>query len=121
MCSSDLFPSHDTGCGKTTLIELLVRIYNPPRNSIYVDDYELYTIPLNVLRRDIVLVPQDIFLFSESIADNIRLGNPDASDEEVFEAARIAQVYDEIMEFEQKFETVVGERGVTLSGGQKQA
>ena len=109
-----------TGCGKTTLIELLVRIYNPPRNSIYVDDYELYTIPLNVLRRDIVLVPQDIFLFSESIADNIRLGNPDASDEEVFEAARIAQVYDEIMEFEQKFETVVGERGVTLSGGQKQ-
>ncbi|MDD3607030.1 MAG: ABC transporter ATP-binding protein [Candidatus Cloacimonas acidaminovorans] len=109
-----------TGCGKTTLIELLVRIYNPPRNSIYVDDYELYTIPLNVLRRDIVLVPQDIFLFSESIADNIRLGNPEASDEEVFEAARIAQVYDEIMEFEQKFETVVGERGVTLSGGQKQ-
>ena len=73
-----------------------------------------------VLRRDIVLVPQDIFLFSESIADNIRLGNPEASDEEVFEAARIAQVYDEIMEFEQKFETVVGERGVTLSGGQKQ-
>lgn len=75
---------------------------------------------MNVLRRDIVLVPQDIFLFSESIADNIRLGNPEASDEEVFEAARIAQVYDEIMEFEQKFETVVGERGVTLSGGQKQ-
>ena len=109
-----------TGCGKTTLIELLVRLYNPPRNSTYIDDYELYTIPLNVLRRDIVLVPQDIFLFSESIADNIRLGKPDASDEEVFEAARIAQVYDEIMEFEHKFETIVGERGVTLSGGQKQ-
>ncbi|HNW24750.1 MAG TPA: ABC transporter ATP-binding protein [Candidatus Cloacimonas sp.] len=109
-----------TGCGKTTLIELLVRIYNPPRNSIYIDDYELYTIPLNVLRRDIVLVPQDIFLFSESIADNIRLGKPDASDEEVFEAAKTAQVYDEIMEFEHKFETIVGERGVTLSGGQKQ-
>jgi len=67
-----------------------------------------------------VLVPQDIFLFSESIADNIRLGKPDASDEEVFEAARIAQVYDEIMEFEHQFGTIVGERGLTLSGGQKQ-
>ena len=67
-----------------------------------------------------MLVPQDIFLFSETIADNIRLGNPEASDEEVFEAARTAQVYDEIMEFEHKFDTIVGERGVTLSGGQKQ-
>ena len=109
-----------TGCGKTTLIELLVRIYNPPHNSIYVDGYELYKIPLSILRRDMVLVPQDIFLFSESIADNIRLGKPDASDEEVFEAARIAQVYDEIMEFEHQFGTIVGERGLTLSGGQKQ-
>ncbi|OQC05157.1 MAG: putative multidrug resistance ABC transporter ATP-binding/permease protein YheI [Candidatus Cloacimonetes bacterium ADurb.Bin089] len=109
-----------TGCGKTTLIELLVRIYNPPHNSIYVDGYELYQIPLSILRRDMVLVPQDIFLFSESIADNIRLGKPDASDEEVFEAARIAQVYDEIMEFEHQFGTIVGERGLTLSGGQKQ-
>ncbi|HQO46768.1 MAG TPA: ABC transporter transmembrane domain-containing protein, partial [Candidatus Cloacimonas sp.] len=95
-----------TGCGKTTLIELLVRIYNPPHNSIYVDGYELYKIPLSILRRDMVLVPQDIFLFSESIADNIRLGKPDASDEEVFEAARIAQVYDEIMEFEHQFGTI---------------
>jgi len=109
-----------TGCGKTTLIELLVRIYNPPHNCIYVDGYELYQIPLSILRRDMVLVPQDIFLFSESIADNIRLGKPDASDEEVFEAARIAQVYDEIMEFEHQFGTIVGERGLTLSGGQKQ-
>ena len=109
-----------TGCGKTTLIELLVRIYNPPHNSIYVDGYELYKIPLSILRRDMVLVPQDIFLFSESITDNIRLGKPDASDEEVFEAARIAQVYDEIMEFEHQFGTIVGERGLTLSGGQKQ-
>jgi len=109
-----------TGCGKTTLIELLVRIYNPPHNCIYVDGYELYQIPLSILRRDMVLVPQDIFLFSESIADNIRLGKPDASDEEVFESARIAQVYDEIMEFEHQFGTIVGERGLTLSGGQKQ-
>ncbi|MCD8481168.1 MAG: ABC transporter ATP-binding protein/permease [Candidatus Cloacimonetes bacterium] len=109
-----------TGCGKTSLIELLVRIYNPPKGSIKIDGHELYRIPLQVLRRDVVLVPQDIFLFSDSIANNIRLGNPDASIEAVYEAARIANVYEEIMDFEHKFETVVGERGITLSGGQKQ-
>lgn len=109
-----------TGCGKTTLIELLARVYNPPAGSIYIDGHPLHSIPLKVLRRDMVLVPQDIFLFSETIADNIRLGNPDSSLESVYEAARVAQVYDEIMEFEHKFETIVGERGLTLSGGQKQ-
>lgn len=109
-----------TGCGKTTLIELLVRIYNPEPNSIFLDEHELYSIPLQVLRRDAVLVPQDIFLFSDTIANNIRLGNPDTTDEAVYDAARVAQVYDEIMDFEHKFETVVGERGITLSGGQKQ-
>ena len=109
-----------TGCGKTTLIELLVRIYNPQPNSIFLDEHELYSIPLQVLRRDAVLVPQDIFLFSDSIGNNIRLGNPDTTDDAVFDAAKVAQVYDEIMDFEHKFETVVGERGITLSGGQKQ-
>jgi len=109
-----------TGCGKTSLIELLVRIYNPPPKSIYIDDHELYRIPLEVLRRDLVLVPQDIFLFSDTIANNIRLGNPIASLEEVYEAARIASVYEEIMDFDHQFETMVGERGITLSGGQKQ-
>ncbi len=109
-----------TGCGKTSLIELLVRIYNPPKNSIFIDDRDVYRIPLQVLRRDMVLVPQDIFLFSDTIANNIRLGNPEASDEAVFEAARIASVYEEISDFDHKFETMVGERGITLSGGQKQ-
>jgi len=109
-----------TGCGKTSLIELLVRIYDPPADTIFIDGREVHKIPLNVLRRDMVLVPQDIFLFSDTIANNIRLGNPDTRDEEVHEAARIAQVYDEIMEFDHKFETIVGERGITLSGGQKQ-
>ena len=109
-----------TGCGKTTLIELLVRIYEPPRGSILVGGHAVHRIPLNVLRRDMVLVPQDIFLFSDSISNNIRLGNPETPIEQVYEAARLAQVYDEIMEFEQKFDTVVGERGITLSGGQKQ-
>ncbi len=109
-----------TGCGKTSFIDLLSRVYNPPENSIYIDGHDIYSIPLKVLRRNMVMVPQDIFLFSDSIANNIRLGNPDAADEDVYEAARAAQVYDEIMEFEHKFETVVGERGITLSGGQKQ-
>ncbi|HOJ41327.1 MAG TPA: ABC transporter ATP-binding protein [Candidatus Syntrophosphaera thermopropionivorans] len=109
-----------TGCGKTTLIELIVRIYEPPRGSILIDGHLVHRIPLQVLRRDIVLVPQDIFLFSDTIANNIRLGNPDAPIEAVYEAAKKAEIYDEIMEFEDKFETVIGERGVTLSGGQKQ-
>ncbi len=109
-----------TGCGKTSLIELLVRIYNPPKGSILIDDHELYHIPLKVLRRDMVLVPQDIFLFSDTIANNIRLGNPETSDEAVYNAARSANIYDEIMDFENKFDTLVGERGITLSGGQKQ-
>lgn len=109
-----------TGCGKTTLIELLVRIYNPQPESIFIDDKELFSIPLQVLRRDAVLVPQDIFLFSDTIANNIRLGNPDTTDDAVYEAAKTAQVYDEIMDFEHKFDTMVGERGITLSGGQKQ-
>ena len=109
-----------TGCGKTTLIELLGRIYEPPKGSILIDGHPLHRIPLNVLRRDMVLVPQDIFLFSDSISNNIRLGSPETSTEQVLEAARLAQIHDEVMEFENKFDTVIGERGVTLSGGQKQ-
>lgn len=109
-----------TGCGKTSFIDLLARVYNPPPDTIYIDGHDIYSIPLKVLRRDMVMVPQDIFLFSDTLANNIRLGNPNASMEDVFEAARAAQIYDEIMDFEHKFETIVGERGITLSGGQKQ-
>jgi len=109
-----------TGCGKTSFIDLLSRVYNPPENSILIDGHDIYQIPLKVLRKNMVMVPQDIFLFSDTIANNIRLGNPNASDEDVYEAARAAQIYDEIMDFDNKFETLVGERGITLSGGQKQ-
>lgn len=109
-----------TGCGKTTLIELLTRIYEPPPQTVFIDGHELRTIPLNVLRRDLIMVPQDIFLFSDTIANNIRLGKPQATDAEVLEAAHLAQIYDEVMEFDNQFETMVGERGMTLSGGQKQ-
>lgn len=109
-----------TGCGKTTLIELMVRIYEPPQGSILIDGHPVHKIPLNVLRRDVVLVPQDIFLFSDTLANNIRLGSPEKPIEEVYRAAKVANIYDEIMDFEHKFDTLVGERGVTLSGGQKQ-
>ncbi len=109
-----------TGCGKTTFIDLLSRAYNPPEDSIFIDGNDIFSIPLKVLRRDMVMVPQDIFLFSDSIANNIRLGNPNASMEDVYAAAKAAQIYNEIMDFDHKFDTVVGERGITLSGGQKQ-
>lgn len=109
-----------TGCGKTTLVELLVRVYNPPRNTIFIDDHELFTIPLNTLRNNIVMVPQEIFLFSDTVANNIKLGKVDASMEEVVEVAKKALIYDSILEFDKGFETMIGERGVTLSGGQKQ-
>lgn len=109
-----------TGCGKTSFIDLLTRVYNPPVDTVYIDGHDIFSIPLKVLRRDMVMVPQDIFLFSDSIANNIRLGNPNATMDDVYDAAKAAQIYDEIMEFEHKFETIIGERGITLSGGQKQ-
>ena len=109
-----------TGCGKSTLIDLMTRVYDPPENSIYIDGNEIYQIPIQILRDDLITVPQDIFLFSDTIANNIRLGKKDADIDEVYQAARYAQVYDEIEEFDKGFETVIGERGVTLSGGQKQ-
>ena len=109
-----------TGCGKTTIIDLLTRVYNPPQNAIFIDDVELFKIPLEVLRDNVVMVPQDIFLFSDSIADNISMAKPDIDRTFVEEVARYAQVYDEIINFEDGFDTVIGERGVTLSGGQKQ-
>lgn len=109
-----------TGCGKTTIIDLLSRVYNPPRKSIFIDDHEIYKIPLNTLRSNLVMVPQEIFLFSDTVANNISLGNNKATREEIEEVSRKAQVYSSIIEFENGFDTVIGERGVTLSGGQKQ-
>ncbi len=109
-----------TGCGKSTLIDLITRVYNPPKGGILIDGNDVHKIPLEVLHRDIVMVPQDIFLFSETLANNISLGRPDASRQEIEDATKLAQVYDDIMDFEHQFDTIVGERGTTLSGGQKQ-
>jgi len=119
-CGQTLAVCGKTGTGKTTLIDLLCRVYNPEKGEIFVDGNDIHQIPLQLLRSSIVMVPQDIFLFSDTIANNIALGKPDATIDEIQQAAKSAAVFDDIMEFEKGFDTLVGERGVTVSGGQKQ-
>lgn len=109
-----------TGSGKSTLANLLLRLYNVEEGSIIVGGYDINKIPLNILRRKIGYVPQDNFLFSCSIRDNIAFADENLPFEKVEEAAKITSVYDDIMGFPNKFDTQLGERGVTLSGGQKQ-
>jgi ATP-binding cassette subfamily B multidrug efflux pump len=109
-----------TGAGKTVLCHLLVRILESPEGSIFFDGTEIHRIPLKALRGAIGHVPQDTFLFSDTIRENIAFGRLDASREEVEEAARIAQIYDEVMGFPSGMDTVIGEKGITLSGGQRQ-
>jgi len=109
-----------TGSGKTVFCNLLVRVFESPRESLFFDGIEIHHIPLRVLRGSIGYVPQEIFLFSDTIRENIAFGKPEATDGEIEEAARIAQIYDEIMEFPEGMNTVIGEKGITLSGGQRQ-
>ncbi len=108
------------GSGKSTLINLLVRLYNPPAGTILIDGRDIHEIPLKVLRRDIGMVPQDQFLFSSTIRDNISFDPKPYEHLEVEEAAKIAQVYENIIEFPNQFDTALGERGISLSGGQRQ-
>ena len=109
-----------TGSGKTTLVNLISRMYEAPDGALLVDGRPVRDYPLAVLRRNIGMVPQETFLFSETIRGNLTFGLPDASVEEMLEAAEAAHIRREFEEFPQGFETIVGERGVTLSGGQKQ-
>jgi ATP-binding cassette, subfamily B, multidrug efflux pump len=109
-----------TGSGKTTLVNLVMRLYNTKPGELIIDGLDINDIPLKELRRNIGYVPQDNFLFSTSIRDNIAFSDTSMDMERVEAAAKIAQVYDNVMEFPGKFDTVLGERGVTLSGGQKQ-
>lgn len=109
-----------TGSGKTTLVNLLLRIFNPPPGQLLVDGVDINKIPLAVLRQNIGYVPQETFLFSATLSENIALASDDYSQEEIEAAAKKANVYDNIIEFPEKFQTMSGERGVTLSGGQKQ-
>jgi ATP-binding cassette, subfamily B, multidrug efflux pump len=109
-----------TGCGKSTLANLIPRIYDAPEGTLFIDGRPIREYPLEVLRRNIGMVPQETFLFSETIRENLAFGAPNASAEELLEAAEAAHIRREFEEFPQGFETMVGERGVTLSGGQKQ-
>lgn len=109
-----------TGSGKTTLLNLIPRLWEPTSGQILIDGHPISTLPMVQLRGLIGVVPQDGFLFSDTIGENIRFGKDDADFRDVETAAEKAQIRENILEFEKKFETILGERGVTLSGGQKQ-
>jgi ATP-binding cassette subfamily B protein len=109
-----------TGSGKSTLVNLISRMYEAPEGSLLIDGRPVREYPLGVLRRNIGMVPQETFLFSETLRENLAFGAPRAGAEELLEAAEAAHILKEFEEFPQGFETMVGERGVTLSGGQKQ-
>ncbi len=110
----------NTGSGKSTILELIGRLYDVSKGEITVDGIPIEKLDLNDLRNAIGYVPQDAFLFSESIKENIKFGKADATDEEIIEAAKSAEVHDNIINFSKGYDTVLGERGITLSGGQKQ-
>ena len=109
-----------SGGGKTTFCNLIPRFYDIDKGDILIDDKSIYDVTLSSLRENIGIVQQDVFLFTGTIKDNIRYGNMEASDEEVYEAARKANMHDFIMNLEDGYDTYIGERGVKLSGGQKQ-
>jgi ATP-binding cassette subfamily B protein len=109
-----------TGSGKTTLVSLLSRLYEAPAGSLLIDGRPVRDYPLATLRRNIGMVPQETFLFSDTLRENLTFGAPKASAEEMLKAAETAHIRVEFEEFPQGFETMVGERGLTLSGGQKQ-
>ena len=109
-----------TGSGKSTVIELISRLYDTDNGSIFLDDKPIKNANLDDVRNQIGFVPQDPFLFSESIEDNIKFGKDDATEEEIITAAKNADVHKNIVDFPNGYKTVLGERGVTLSGGQKQ-
>ncbi|RXR28867.1 ABC transporter ATP-binding protein [Flavobacterium piscinae] len=109
-----------TGSGKSTILSLICRLYDVENGSITMDGKKLADLNLHDLRNSIGIVPQDAFLFSESIKNNIKFGKEDATDEELIEAAKKSVVHDNIINFKNQYDTVLGERGITLSGGQKQ-
>ena len=109
-----------TGSGKSTLVSLIPRLLDAEPGSVLIDNAPIRTISLQRLRENIGFVPQETYLFSDSIRQNIAFGVPNATDEQILEAATIAHIANEILEFPRGFDTKVGERGLTLSGGQKQ-
>lgn len=109
-----------TGSGKSTILSLVSRLYDVKEGEILIDGVPVDQINLEGLRKNMAVVPQDAFLFSDTIKNNIRFGKQEASDEEIIEVARLAAVHDNIAGFANGYETILGERGISLSGGQKQ-
>jgi ATP-binding cassette subfamily B protein len=109
-----------TGSGKSTLMHLLTRNYDPPRGTIFIDGIDIREIPLKILRDHLGYIPQETFLFSDTIKENINFSLDDSNDQKTQEAALCAQIHGSIEEFPNKYDTILGERGINLSGGQKQ-
>jgi ATP-binding cassette subfamily B protein len=109
-----------TGCGKSTLVQLLARLVDPPPGAVFVDGHDIRDLPLDQLREHVGVVPQDTFLFSETVAQNIAFAGEHIDAERVREVADLAKVHDDIMGFRNGYDELLGERGVTLSGGQRQ-
>jgi len=109
-----------TGSGKSTILSLLSRLYDPTEGYIMLDGHNLTDLNLQNLRENVGVVPQEAFLFSDTIKNNIKFGKQEATDEEVITAAQNADVHENIIQFKAQYETLLGERGITLSGGQKQ-
>ena len=109
-----------TGSGKTTLVDLLLRTYNVPDGTVFLDGYDVNSIPIRTVRKYAAYVPQDNFLFSDTIANNIAFASDTNEQSVIEEAARLSDVHDNVTEFTEGYQTVLGERGVTVSGGQKQ-
>ena len=110
----------NTGSGKSTILELIARLYDTQKNTLFIDNTPIKELHLQSLRSSIGFVPQDAFLFSESISENIKFGKKDATDQQVINAATLAAVHKNIAGFTKGYQTILGERGITLSGGQKQ-
>lgn len=109
-----------TGSGKTTIVDLLIRLYNVDRNTLFIDGYDIMTLPISKVRDLISFVPQENFLFSDTILNNLAFSKDDLAEDEARKYTKIAGVDGDIMEFPLRYQTILGERGVTLSGGQKQ-
>lgn len=109
-----------TGSGKTTLVDLLLRLYNVDRDMLFVENKDIMDVHVKNIRDQIAYVPQDNFLYSTTIKDNIAFSASKLSDEKIIDSAKLADIYDNVIDFKEGFETVLGERGVTVSGGQKQ-
>ena len=109
-----------TGSGKSTILDLIARLYDIDSGQILIDDVPIKQLNLQSLRQAIGAVPQDAFLFSDTIKNNIKFGKENSTDEEIIAVAKKAVVHENIMGFNKQYETILGERGITLSGGQKQ-